>query len=218
MKAIEALNKLQTVVNAPKDRATSRYTYRNLDDICKAIKKPLEETGAVIVLTDEPVVIGNRVYIKATAGIYTADDANGVFATAYAREEEASKMMSAAQITGAASSYARKYALGGLLLLDDNKDADVREEEAERLNTRKHPANENVASYEHIGNVVQRQRENISGSPMTSEQAAKLEATAKRKGVRVEDILAFLKVKNMGDVTIGMWSTAMNLLRARADV
>lgn len=117
------LNKIQKELKAPKNQynAFGKYKYRSCEDILEAIKPLLED--ATLTINDEMVVIGERYYIKATVTLTEAD--KSISATAYAREPEEKKGMDSAQITGATSSYARKYALNGLFLIDDTKDADT---------------------------------------------------------------------------------------------
>lgn len=98
------------------------YNYRNVEQILSELKPFLTKLGLTLLLSDEVVAIGNRFYIKATAKL--SDGVSSVETIAYARESDSKKGMDDAQLTGACSSYARKYALGGLLLLDDNKDID----------------------------------------------------------------------------------------------
>lgn len=121
---IEKLSKIQSKLKVPKDKGGNgiRYKYRSCEDITEMVKPLLAEYGATLVMSDELVLIGDRFYIKATVKIMDADSV--VEAVGYAREEESSKMMSQPQLTGSASSYARKYALCGLFCLDDSKDAD----------------------------------------------------------------------------------------------
>jgi hypothetical protein len=118
------LSKIQTQINAPKKQYNSfgEYYYRSCEDILEGLKPFLAEHGATIVLNDEIVQIGDRYYVKATATLKS--DSGEWTNTAYAREPESRKKMDEAQITGATSSYARKYALQGLLALDDQKDPD----------------------------------------------------------------------------------------------
>lgn len=119
---VAKLEQIQKTLNAPKNQKNTfgGYNYRSCEDILMAVKPLLD--GAVIVVTDDLVVLGDRFYVKATASI--TDGGATISATAYARESAAKKGMDESQITGSASSYARKYALNGLLLIDDNKDAD----------------------------------------------------------------------------------------------
>ena len=125
MTLIEALNTVQTKLNAPKSQYNSfgRYHYRSCEDILQAVKPLLQETGACITLSDEVVVQDNACYIRATATFWASGES--LSCAAYAREERDKKGMDAAQMTGSASSYARKYALNGLLCIDDNKDPDA---------------------------------------------------------------------------------------------
>jgi len=119
---IKALNEIQKKLNAPKSQLNKfgNYNYRNCEDILKAVK-PLLGDG-IILLNDEIQMIGDRFYVAATATYKLAGEEISV--KAYARESLDKKGMDAAQITGSTSSYARKYSLNGLLLIDDNKDAD----------------------------------------------------------------------------------------------
>lgn len=101
-----------------------KYNYRNVESIYEAIKPILQELECALIVSDDIVMIGDRFYIKATAQIKDESGAIIGEATAFAREALDKKGMDSAQLTGSCSSYARKYALGGLLLLDDNKDID----------------------------------------------------------------------------------------------
>ena len=107
-----------------------KYKYRSCEDILKAVKPLLDETKTVLTLSDELMLIGERYYIKATATLLDCDaqstmEMKTVSTTAYAREDEIKKGMDGSQITGTASSYARKYALGGLFDIDDGIDSDA---------------------------------------------------------------------------------------------
>lgn len=123
----QKLLKMQQELKAPKGQYNSfgRYNYRSAEDILEAVKPINDKHGLLLTLSDEPVAVGDRVYIKATAKL--TDDKNFVSVTAYAREALTKKGMDDSQITGTASSYARKYALNGLYLIDDTKDADTDE-------------------------------------------------------------------------------------------
>ena len=125
MKIQQALATIQKELKAPKGQynAFGKYAYRSCEDILTALKKLLEQTETVLILNDEVVNIGSRYYVKATATLSNGEET--ISATAYAREEESKKGMDGSQLTGAASSYARKYALNGLFLIDDTKDPDA---------------------------------------------------------------------------------------------
>lgn len=119
----------QAALKAPKNQENKfgGYRYRSCEDILEAVKLLLLENGLLLMITDEPVLIGDRVYIKATATIMDAlgQTPDAISVSAYAREAESKKGMDEAQVTGSASSYARKYALNGLFLIDDTKDPDA---------------------------------------------------------------------------------------------
>lgn len=121
---VKSLAILQEKVKATKSLHNSyaNFNYRNVESIYEAVKPLLRELGLTLTLSDDIVLIGDRFYIKATATLSNGKDS--ISTLAYARESLDKKGMDSAQITGSCSSYARKYALGGLLLLDDNKDID----------------------------------------------------------------------------------------------
>ena len=140
------LNKIQVELKAPKGQYNKfgNYKYRNSEDILEALKPLLEKYKAAINIKDEIIVVGgrdtvinindeingeikvvsDRYYIKATATLFDIESGESIDATAFAREEENKKGMDSSQITGSTSSYARKYALNGLLAIDDTKDSD----------------------------------------------------------------------------------------------
>jgi len=127
----EKLSAIQTRIKAPKKLHNDygNYYYRNAEGILEALKPYLAEYGLYLTIKDDIVQIGDRYYVKAIVKICDCASESGecIEATALAREDETKKGMDGAQITGAASSYARKYALNALLLLDDTKDADTNE-------------------------------------------------------------------------------------------
>lgn len=116
---------IQHKLKAPKGQYNSfgKYNYRSCEDILEGVKPLLKEHNLALLIDDEIVQIGERYYVKATAKI--TDGREIVSATAYAREPDTKKGMDESQITGATSSYARKYALNALLCIDDTKDADT---------------------------------------------------------------------------------------------
>ena len=117
------LARIQQGLKAPKNlyNKFGSYYYRNAEGILEAVK-PLLGDSLAIVINDEPVVVGDRIYVKATVTL--TDGEESVSSVAYAREDETKKGMDGCQITGACSSYARKYALNALLMIDDSKDSD----------------------------------------------------------------------------------------------
>ena len=119
----EKLNVIQGKLKAPKGQLNKfgNYKYRSCEDILEAVKPLLEDM--ILTLTDEIVLIGDRYYVKATV-VLSRDPNSNIFVSAYARESLVKKGMDESQITGAASSYARKYALNGMFCIDDTKDSD----------------------------------------------------------------------------------------------
>ena len=119
------LNQIQVNLSAKKSKRNSfgNYNYRSAEDILEALKPHLKETGCVLNLSDEIVLIGDRIYVKATATLSYGDES--VSSSAFAREPIAKKGTDESQITGGASSYSRKYALCGLFAIDDGVDADL---------------------------------------------------------------------------------------------
>lgn len=128
MKITEQLSEVQAKLKAPKNQKNSfgNYNYRSCEDILEAVKPLLKENSLVLTLCDSVEIIGARIYVKATARLQNADG-ELIENSAFARESESKKGMDDSQITGTASSYARKYALNGMFLIDDTKDADTDE-------------------------------------------------------------------------------------------
>lgn len=120
---------IQTELKAPKNlfNRFGNYKYRNFEGICEAVKPLLKKYNCSLTVFDSVENIGERYYVKATATLYDCDSPGCITCFAYAREADSKKGMDDSQITGTASSYARKYALNGLFLLDDTKDADTDE-------------------------------------------------------------------------------------------
>ena len=125
----EKLLAVQNELKAPKDKRNNfgGYNYRSCEGILEAVKPLLQAQGLMLTIKDEVVNIGDRYYVRATVLLDDISSNGEIAITALAREEEAKKGMDASQITGTASSYARKYALNGLFLIDDTKDADTNE-------------------------------------------------------------------------------------------
>lgn len=125
IKSTYMLAKIQSLIKAPKGQFNSfgKYKYRSCEDIVEAVKPVINSLGFYLTLSDEIVNIGSRFYIKATATISNGTESYS--SVAYAREEETKKGMDGSQVTGASSSYARKYALNGLFAIDDTKDSDA---------------------------------------------------------------------------------------------
>lgn len=127
MNISEKLLSIQSELKAPKNQynAFGKYAYRNCEDIMEAIKPLLAKNKCILTVSDELEHVGDRYYIKSIVTFGDCESKETIVNTAYAREEEIKKGMDSSQVTGASSSYARKYALNGLFCIDDTKDSDT---------------------------------------------------------------------------------------------
>ena len=127
MNIYEKLSKVQTELKAPKNQFNGfgKYKYRNCEDILEAVKPLLAKNKLTMLISDKIVHIGERFYIEATVTLFDVETGETITTSKLAREEETKKGMDASQLTGSTSSYATKYALNGLFLIDDTKDADA---------------------------------------------------------------------------------------------
>lgn len=182
---------IQHKLKAPKGQYNSfgKYNYRSCEDILEGVKPLLKEHDLALLIDDEIVQIGERYYVKATAKI--TDGREIVSATAYAREPDTKKGMDESQITGATSSYARKYALNALLCIDDTKDADT-------MDNSKKP--------------VQQTQETVYNWQT-------LKARATQGGISEEDLVHYvtetLKVKKPSELTQEHYQQAFNWVNAK---
>lgn len=186
----EALIKIQSELNAPKNLYNSfgKYSYRSCESILEAVKPLLLKYDAGLTITDEIVLIGDRYYVQAKAIFTKGEDIEIV--TAYAREPEAKKGMDESQITGTASSYARKYALNGLFCIDDNKDADTDENRNER--------------------DARASRNEEANDPKVTEKEVKMMTDmAKEVGVSIEAILERYRVMSLADLRMKQYVTVI---------
>lgn len=131
---IEKLSLIQVELKAPKNQYNDfgKYKYRNCEDILESAKPICNKNRTTLLITDEIKQIGDRYYVEATAQLMDWDSKEGIQVSALAREEEIKKGMDASQVTGATSSYARKYALNGLFNIDDTKDTDSEEHQSQK--------------------------------------------------------------------------------------
>ena len=159
------LSIIQSSLKVPKNQYNQfgDYSYRNCEDILEALKPMLKEVEAVITLSDEIELLGNRYYVKATATLTDVESKESVSNTAFAREDETRKKMDGSQLTGSASSYSRKYALNGLLAIDDTRDSDYLNNSTQSLsephrgtqNNNNIPQNGNTEKYRtEIANIL----------------------------------------------------------------
>lgn len=152
MNIYEKLLEIQSKLKVPKFNYNSfgKYKYRSCENILEAIKPICQENKVVVQITDEIQNIGQRYYVMATATLIDIETGEQICTKAYAREEDTKKGMDASQITGASSSYARKYALGGLFGIDDTKDSDTTNtgenyiQNKSNINAEKNPKKESV--------------------------------------------------------------------------
>ena len=142
MSVYEKLMNIQSELKAPKGQRNSfgNYNYRSCEDILEAVKPLLAKHQAALTISDTIELIGTRFYVKATAKLVDVVDGTMIENTAYARESESKKGMDDSQLTGATSSYARKYCLNGLFAIDDTKDADTDEYQKQQSKGSEKPA------------------------------------------------------------------------------
>lgn len=127
MGVYEKLMNVQAQLKCNKSQYNSfgKYNYRSCEDIVESVKPLLKKEGLLLTLSDEIINIDDRFYVKATATVIDTTDEKSISVSAFAREEKDKKGMDGSQVTGASSSYARKYALNGLFAIDDTKDSDA---------------------------------------------------------------------------------------------
>lgn len=202
MNIYEKLLAIQTELKAPKSQYNSfgKYNYRNCEDILEAVKPICKKHNAVLLLSDKIVFVETRHYIEATAMLVDCEKPDSVITvTAYAREEESKKGMDGSQVTGASSSYARKYALNGLFNIDDTKDSD----------TTNHGENANKS-------VTAQNKEQPNNKPVMT-KAQKLQILIKNTNVEPADITSYinenfgggLKVNDLNDKQFNQLYTAI---------
>ena len=170
MNIAEKLMEIQGKLKAPKNQKNSfgNYNYRSCEDILEAVKPLLAEFKCTMTLNDEMVIVGDRIYVKATATLKSVEEPGDcVVNCAFAREAESKKGMDESQVTGATSSYARKYALNGLFLIDDNKDADT--DEYNTITNQKSEAKPKTAP-----KAVSKTEEKTGEKPKVSEETKKI--------------------------------------------
>ena len=158
-----SLHLIQTELKAPKNQKNTfgNYTYRSCEDILEAVKPLIKKYGGTITCSDEIVVLGERYYIKATA-TYSDKENNQTSVSAFAREPLTKPKFDESQITGSASSYARKYALNGLFAIDDTKDADFTNIEEDEKKPAYQPKKVNIATMQVIEGLINQTSSDIA--------------------------------------------------------
>ena len=197
MSIAEKMVAIQSRLNAPKNQYNSfgKYNYRSCESILEAVKPLLKEQNCYMVITDDIFSVGDRVYVQAVATITDAESGETIQNTAFAREAEKKTGMDDSQITGTASSYARKYALNGLFLIDDNKDADTDENHIERKARSEHKAQQDDPK---VG----------------AKQIEQMTELAGEKGVSISAICERFSVMSLQDMTMKQFVQAVKMLEA----
>ncbi len=199
VKIYEKLLQIQTKLKAPKSSYNTfgSFHYRTCEDILEALKPLLKETKTVVLIRDEVVRMDERYYIKAVVRLIDCETGEAIEGYAYAREEREKKGADSSQITGAASSYARKYALNGLFCIDDTKDADS-------SHTTQKAASENK-------NTSQRD----TSSKIDNKKIQIIQDLAKKyedRGMKIEKLLKMYQLKDIADMTTQQYSDCINKL------
>lgn len=186
---MKKLIEIQKELKAPKSNYNSfgKFSYRSCEDILEAVKPICAKNGCILTLSDEIVNLGDRFYIKATATLTDTEEAVSISTMAFAREADSKKGMDESQVTGTASSYARKYALNGLFCIDDAKDPDTDE------------------------NTKQRQKANAE--KITQFQADELEQLCDTAHRDISKLCTYYKVKDLSELTQGQYADAKRILK-----
>lgn len=195
------LMNIQSELKAPKGQYNSfgKYKYRSCEDILEAIKPLLKENACVLTISDSVEMVGDRFYIKATATLRDTESADEISVTAYAREAEDKKGQDSSQVTGATSSYARKYALNGLFCIDDTKDADTDEHRQQQ---------------EKSGGKAAPKQHKPAG--LTKDELMdKVVALCDAKRLKVSDICMMSKVNSLEDLTVDRLEKAIEWIGAQ---
>lgn len=200
MAIYEKLMHIQSKLKAPKNQRNTfgNYNYRSCEDILEALKPLMEEQKTALIINDEPVQIGERYYIKATAKLLDSENGECVEVSALAREEEDKKGMDASQITGSTSSYARKYALNGLFCIDDSHDSDA---------TNTHESAQEVRS----------KKKNDKSINITEAEKKAIQALCKRKGIEEKTVLNYYRVDDFLNMTKDVYMKAVTYLNKKQD-
>ena len=201
----EKMVNIQSKLNAPKNlfNRFGNYSYRSAESILEAVKPLLKDNECYLVLTDDICEIGSRVYVKATATIYDAETNESIGNTAFAREADNKKGQDDSQITGATSSYARKYALNGLFLIDDNKDADTDEFHRQEQKPFRQPEQQSV------------QAQDVKPSRV---QLDSLYELAKQKGFTQAQVWKAGRVQNESQMNMNNYMAVFQRLQKLPDV
>ena len=193
----EKLMIIQQDLIAPKNQYNSfgKYNYRSCEDILEGLKPCLKKVKAVVTISDEIIEISGRHYVRSTAYLHDTESDAYVQNSAYAREEESKKGMDASQVTGSASSYARKYALNGLFCIDDVKDADTRDNRQKDAEQQK--------SFEDT-------ERRIASQLISSTKVKALRKLFIENGIAETKVLSLYKVNSLEEFTEAKYSNTVN--------
>ncbi len=217
------LKLIQSELKAPKGQYNSfgKYKYRSCEDILEAVKPLLAKNDATLTLSDELVMVGTRYYIKATATLSAADST--VSTTAYAREDETKKGMDGSQVTGTASSYARKYALNGLFCIDDTKDNDTDEAHNEQQNRaaaqqrRSRNIEVDNPTAADIQNIAAEVAQNLDADKVTDSTLGQIQYLMQKKGIMDAVLCKTYGVKSLRELTVSQGENCLKRLEATKD-
>lgn len=217
----EKLMNIQAELKAPKNLRNNfgGYNYRNAESILEALKPLLVKYKATVTITDTIEVIGDRIYVKATATIYDVEnknnDADIIIATAYAREADSKKGMDDAQVTGATSSYARKYALNGLFLLDDTQDVDTEAyQKAEKSAQSAQKAKNNKTTPKQASKPTEAKQEPAEVIPLTEEELLFL--SSRYKGDNLTKVLDYYNIEDISQIPAEAGRNLIQMIKAKS--
>lgn len=203
---MDKLIKIQSELKAPKGQYNSfgKYKYRSAEDILEAVKPLCVKYDVLLTLTDSIELIGERYYVKATARV--SDGTKAVEVTALAREDLDKKGMDGSQITGTASSYARKYALNGLFCIDDTKDADTDEYTAKTQGKKDPDAKKDAEK-----------KKELESTAISAAEAKTLKGLIEMTGTDEKKLLKSYKAATIEALTKAQWAQAVKILSDRKD-
>lgn len=203
MNLYQKLSTIQKNLIAPKGQRNDfgKFNYRSCEDIIKALKPLLDENKCLVYLNNDMEQIGGRVYVKATVTLIDLESDQTITVTAHAREEEEKKGMDGSQITGASTSYARKYALAGLFMIDNESDSDVTSTNSDDKPKAQKNSDKDAANTKLI----------------TPEQKASILAELNRTHVDKEQVLDRYKVKELDDIPSVCFDKLIKMLKAVPD-
>ena len=211
MDIIKKLTNVQNELKAPKSQVNkfAGFNYRSCEDILEAVKPLLFKNGLVLQINDEIINIGDRFYVQATAKIIDEEN-NFIEAKAYAREPSEKPKMDESQVTGSASSYARKYALNGLFCIDDSKDADFYDNTKNNNdNTKKENKVYNKNSNDKNNN------DNTKNDKITGKEEAQIQYYINLHKIELQTILDTYGVKELSQLSIVQANQIINRFKSK---